>query len=112
LREGDRDLLRRHPHVMQFGDTIADFADTAALVSLVDLVISSDTSLVHLAGAMGKPVWVLLQYDADWRWLIGRSDSPWYPTARLFRQTEIDDWESVVAQVAEELAATNSPTAG
>jgi tetratricopeptide (TPR) repeat protein len=112
LREGDRDLLRRHPHVVQLGDAIADFADTAALLSLVDLVISSDTSLVHLAGAMGKPVWVLLQYDADWRWLIGRNDSPWYPTARLFRQPEIDDWESVVARVAEELAATNRPVTG
>jgi tetratricopeptide (TPR) repeat protein len=103
LREGDRDILRRHPQVMQLADAIADFADTAALMSPVDLVISSDTSVVHLAGAMGKPVWVLLHSDADWRWLIDRGDSPWYPTARLFRQPEIDDWESVVARVAEEL---------
>jgi tetratricopeptide (TPR) repeat protein len=105
LRQGDRDILRRHPQVVQPGDAIADFADTAALMSLVDLVISSDTSVVHLAGAMGKPVWVLLHTDADWRWLVDRGDSPWYPTARLFRQPKIDDWESVVARVADELAA-------
>jgi tetratricopeptide (TPR) repeat protein len=104
LRQGDRDILRHHPQVVQPGDAIADFADTAALMSLVDLVISSDTSVVHLAGAMGKPVWVLLHTDADWRWLVDRGDSPWYPTARLFRQPEIDDWESVVARVADELA--------
>jgi tetratricopeptide (TPR) repeat protein len=103
LREGDRDILRSHSHVLQVGDPIEDFDDAAAIMSSVDLVISSDTSVAHLAGAMGKPVWVLLQYDADWRWLVGRSDSPWYPTARLFRQPGIDDWESVVARLIGEL---------
>jgi hypothetical protein len=106
LRAGDRDILRDHPHVVQLGEAMADFADTAAIISVLDLVISSDTSIVHLAGAMGKPVWVLLQYDADWRWLIGRDDSPWYPGARLFRQPAVDDWESVVVRVLAELAAT------
>ena len=105
LRDGDRDILRSHPDVVQLGDAIEDFDDTAAIISLLDLVISSDTSVVHLAGAMGKPVWILLQYAADWRWLLGRDDSPWYPTARLFRQPAIDDWEGVVARVMQELLA-------
>jgi tetratricopeptide (TPR) repeat protein len=103
LREGDRDILNSHPHVVHLGDTITDFDDTAAIISLLDLVISSDTSVVHLAGAMGRPLWILLQYVADWRWLLDRGDSPWYPTARLFRQPEMGDWESVVARVGQEL---------
>ena len=77
--------------------------DTAAIMSLLDLVISSDTSIVHLAGALGRPVWVLLQYAAEWRWLLDRTDSPWYPTARLFRQPKIGDWEGVVQQIQVEL---------
>jgi tetratricopeptide (TPR) repeat protein len=104
LRAGDRDILRNNSHVMHWGDAVADFSDTAAIMSLLDLVISSDTSIVHLAGALGKPVWVLLQYAADWRWLLDRADSPWYPTARLFRQPKIDDWESVLQQIQAELA--------
>jgi tetratricopeptide (TPR) repeat protein len=104
LRPGDREALRDHPAVIHLGDAIEDFSDTAAIVSLLDLVISSDTSIVHLAGAMGKPVWILLQCAADWRWLVERADSPWYPTARLFRQPVIDDWESVLRQVEAELA--------
>jgi tetratricopeptide (TPR) repeat protein len=81
-------------------DELWDFADTAALVAGLDLVISVDTSVVHLAGALGKPVWVLNRYDACWRWLYGRADSPWYPTARLFRQPAFGDWDSVIAEVA------------
>jgi tetratricopeptide (TPR) repeat protein len=81
-------------------DELWDFADTAALVAGLDLVISVDTSVVHLAGALGKPVWVLNRYDACWRWLYGRTDSPWYPTARLFRQPAFGDWDSVIAEVA------------
>ena len=104
LRDGDRDILRNNSHVIHLGDAIADFGDTAAIMSLLDLVITSDTSVAHLAGALGKPVWVLLQYVADWRWLLDRSDSPWYPAARLFRQPEIDDWESVIGQVKDALA--------
>jgi tetratricopeptide (TPR) repeat protein len=104
LRDGDRDILRGHSRVMHLGDAMEDFSDTAAVMSSLDLVISSDTSVAHLAGALGKPVWVLLQYAADWRWLLGRSDSPWYPTARLFRQPEIGDWESVIRQVADALS--------
>jgi len=81
-----------------------DFADNAALLANMDLVISVDTSIAHLAGAMGKPVWVLLSFAADWRWLLQRTDSPWYPTARLFRQARSGDWQAVIAQVAEALA--------
>jgi tetratricopeptide (TPR) repeat protein len=99
LRDGDRDILRNNPRVIHVGDALEDFGDTAAVMSMVDLVISSDTSVAHLAGALGKPAWVLLQYAADWRWLRDRFDNPWYPTARLFRQPELDDWESVVRHV-------------
>jgi hypothetical protein len=81
-------------------DELWDFADTAALVAALDLVIGVDTSVVHLTGALGKPVWVLNRYDACWRWLYGRTDNPWYPTARLFRQTSYGDWDGVIANVA------------
>jgi tetratricopeptide (TPR) repeat protein len=104
LRDGDRDLLRKYAHVTYVGDAMEDFSDTAAIMSSLDLVISSDTSVAHLAGALGRPVWILLQYVADWRWLLDRRDSPWYPTARLFRQPEIDDWESVTRQVKDALS--------
>jgi tetratricopeptide (TPR) repeat protein len=80
-------------------DELWDFADTAALIAGLDLVISVDTSVVHLTGALGKPVWVLNRYDACWRWLYGRTDSPWYPTARLFRQSSYGDWDGVIAEV-------------
>ena len=78
---------------------VADFVDTAALVAGLDLIISVDTSVAHLAGAMGKPVWVLSRYDSCWRWMAERDDSPWYPTLKLFRQTSPGDWESVIANV-------------
>jgi hypothetical protein len=76
-----------------------DFADTAALIEQLDLVISVDTSTAHLAGALGKPVWILNRFDTCWRWLLDRADSPWYPTARLYRQAEPGDWDTVVEQV-------------
>jgi hypothetical protein len=81
-------------------DELWDFADTAALIAELDLVIGVDTSVVHVAGALGKPVWVLNRYDACWRWLHGRTDSPWYPTMRLFRQSRYGDWDGVIAEVA------------
>jgi hypothetical protein len=84
---------------------IADMADTAALVSHLDLVITVDTSVAHLSGALAKPTWVLLPLAPDWRWLMGREDSPWYPTARLFRQPRVGDWSSVVERVRSELVA-------
>jgi len=86
-------------------DELEDFADTAALVEALDLVISVDTSVAHLAGALGKKVWLLNRYDTCWRWLHDREDSPWYPSLRIFRQPEPGDWDSVVARVALELGA-------
>jgi tetratricopeptide (TPR) repeat protein len=103
-RKGDEELLRRYD-IRYFGEEIRDFADTAALISLMDIVISVDTSVAHLAGAMGKPVWILLPFSPDWRWLLDREDSPWYPTARLLRQPAIGDWSSVIARVREELGS-------
>jgi hypothetical protein len=73
---------------------LADFADTAALLMQLDLVITVDTSVAHLAGALGRPVWIMLPYEPDWRWLLERTESPWYPTARLFRQARPGDWSS------------------
>jgi hypothetical protein len=84
---------------------LADFADTAAMVANLDLVISVDTSVAHLAAALGKPVWLLDRFDPCWRWLLGRRDSPWYPTLRLYRQPLPGDWDSVLAEVARDLHA-------
>jgi tetratricopeptide (TPR) repeat protein len=84
---------------------LADFADTAALVAALDLVITVDTAVAHLAGALGRPVWLLNRFDADWRWLRGRDDCPWYPSLRQFRQARPGDWDGVVARVAEALSA-------
>jgi hypothetical protein len=103
LNPGDEEIIKRHPNVIHLGHEIADFGDTAAIMSLMDLVVSSDTSVVHLAGALGVPVWILLQHAADWRWLMDREDSPWYPSARLFRQSSIGDWSGVVHRVLKEL---------
>jgi len=85
------------------------FVDTAAIMMNLDLVISSDTSVVHLAGALGVPVWVLLPSTPDWRWLLDRSDSPWYPTMRLFRQKAPGDWSGVFAEIHQALAARLEP---
>jgi tetratricopeptide (TPR) repeat protein len=82
------------------GEQLGDLADTAAIIAMLDLVITIDTSVAHVAGALGKPMWVLLPFSADWRWLRARSDSPWYPTTRLFRQPAPGDWQGVVTQVA------------
>ncbi len=82
--------------ITDFTPTIRDMADTAALMANMDLIISVDTSPVHLAGALGKPTWLLIPYSPDWRWLLDREDSPWYPTMRLFRQPKAGDWQSVV----------------
>jgi Flp pilus assembly protein TadD len=84
---------------------LRDFGDTAALIEAMDLVISIDTAVAHLAGAMAKPVWIMLAFNPDWRWLLNREDSPWYPTARLFRQQAPGGWESVVRAVADALPA-------
>lgn len=83
---------------------LTDFAETAALVEELDLVISVDTAVAHLAGALGKPVWLLNRWDTDWRWLLERDDSPWYPTLRQFRQPRVGDWESAIGALATALA--------
>lgn len=77
-----------------------DFAETASALEHLDLVITVDTAVAHLAGALGRPVWILLPYVADWRWLLDREDSPWYPSARLFRQMEPNGWSCVVQKMA------------
>ena len=84
-------------------DELNDFAETAAAIVHLDLVISVDTAVVHLAGAMNKPVWLLLQFAPDWRWLLKRDDSPWYPSMRLFRQTKPNDWKTVFEEVKDAL---------
>ncbi|MGH6728114.1 MAG: tetratricopeptide repeat protein [Pseudolabrys sp.] len=99
VRSTDLPALKERSDLLDFGDELKDFADTAALIANLDLVISADTSVVHLAGALAKPVWVLLPFMPDWRWLLERSDSPWYPTARLFRQDNTKTWDAAVARV-------------
>jgi tetratricopeptide (TPR) repeat protein len=104
IREPDRAALQSLG-IRTFTEELRDFGDTAALVSALDLVISVDTAAAHLAGALAKPVWILLPLSPDWRWLLDRADSPWYPTARLFRQPRIGDWDTVIAEVAQALLA-------
>jgi len=105
VREADRAVLEQRPDIAHYGDELADFAETAALVANLDLVISVDTAVAHLAAALGKPVWLLLPANPDWRWLLGRDDSPWYPSMRLFRQPKLGGWESVIQMIAKELGA-------
>jgi len=111
LQVGDRvSELKRESglsHVIDLSPHLRDFAATAAAIELMDLVISVDTSVAHLAGALGKPVWLLLPFAPDWRWMLGRDDSPWYPTMRLFRQTRIGDWSAVVEKLCLEIARTS-----
>jgi len=83
--------------------TIRDFSDSAAFIQQLDLVISADTAVAHLAGAVGKPVWTLLPFAPDWRWLLDRDDSPWYPTMRLFRKAPLEPWPPLIERVRSEL---------
>jgi ADP-heptose:LPS heptosyltransferase len=85
---------------------LTDLAETAALVMNLDLLITADTAVAHLAGALGRPVWVLLPYAPDWRWMLDRADSPWYPTATLFRQPRPRDWQSVLREVVVRLGGS------
>jgi tetratricopeptide (TPR) repeat protein len=96
-------VLAAHPATSLPDGPVTDFADTAAIVAQLDLVVTVDTSVAHLAGAMGKPVWVLLPFAPDWRWMLHRPDSPWYPTMRLFRQPAVNDWSPVLDAVGAEL---------
>ena len=98
-RPSDRAMLNERTDLLHCGDELTDFSETAALIANLDLVICVDTSVAHLAGALAKPVWVMLPFVPDWRWLLDRDDSPWYPTARLFRQDHTRAWDNVIARV-------------
>ncbi len=102
-RDSDREVLQRLPNLINLGPELADFADTAAVISQLDIVVSVDTSVAHLAGSLGKPVLILLPHAADFRWLRDRADSPWYPTAKLLRQPAFGDWDSVIGGLADEI---------
>ena len=113
LRDADGEVLRGLPNLVDLGSAFRDFADTAAAISLLDVVISVDTAVAHLAGALGKPVVILLPHAADFRWLRGREDSPCFPTVKLFRQPAFGDWDSVIGRVHGELRRlSRSGTAG
>ncbi len=103
MRPADQDAIQTS-RIRFFGAQIEDFSDTAALCDLVDLVISVDTSVAHLAGALGKPTWILLPYTPDWRWMLHRDDSPWYPSVRLYRQTQERAWPSVLERMRSDLS--------
>jgi tetratricopeptide (TPR) repeat protein len=112
LQKGDAAAQAKTPppgmELIDWTEELNDFADTAALIANLDLVIAVDTAVAHLAGAMGKPVWLLVPFPPDWRWLLDRADSPWYPTMRLFRQETPGDWDSVIRRVAAELSEHKS----
>jgi ADP-heptose:LPS heptosyltransferase len=89
--------------VVNLADELVDFAETAAVISELALVITVDTAVAHLAGSLGKPVWLLLMYASDWRWMLDREDTPWYAGTRLFRQRSPGEWGEVVDRVVREL---------
>ena len=99
FRAHDHALLRSLPELQIHANEIRDFADTAGLLGQMDLLITVDTSVAHLAGALGRPTWILIPYCPDFRWLLDRSDSPWYPSVRLFRQESPGDWVGVLEKV-------------
>lgn len=108
LQKGDREpeVANAPESVVRLNERLSSFRDTALAMEQLDLVITTCTSVAHLAGALGRPVWVVLSRNADWRWLVGREDSPWYPTARLFRQTTLGDWDGVFERVGAALRET------
>lgn len=105
LRPHDAAVLRERRDIIDLTAELTDFTDTAALICCLDLVITVDTSVAHLAGALGRPTWILLPWTPDYRWLLDRTDSPWYPSVRLFRQTETREYESVLDRVRDKLLA-------
>jgi len=108
IRDHDREALAKRSDLRFLGDELTTFAETAALAQCMDLVISVDTAVAHLAAALGRPTWVLLKYEPDWRWLLDRKDSLWYPTATLFRQKKAGDWGSVIDEIVGALTAEYS----
>ena len=103
LRDGDAELIRDLPPLTHLGAELADFYETAVVVSLCDLVITVDTAVAHLAGALGRPVWILVPSWPDWRWTLNSDTSPWYPNAKLFRQGASGDWDSVIARLRQKI---------
>jgi tetratricopeptide (TPR) repeat protein len=103
LRGNDADVLARTPNVRHLGGELADMADTAAVVTLADLTLTVDTSVAHLAGSLGRPLWLMLPFAPDWRWTLNGENSPWYPQARLLRQKAVGDWPSIVATLRDAL---------
>lgn len=103
IRDTDVAALQAHPDLLHFGHALEDFGDTAALCELVDVVLSVDTSTAHLGGALGLPTWVMLPFDPEWRWLLERNDSPWYPSVRLYRQSRPKDWAGLLSDVGRDL---------
>jgi hypothetical protein len=101
--DDDRAFLAGFPNVHLHTETLTDMAETAALMMGLDVVVSVCTAVAHLAGAIGRPVWVALNADPFWVWMMGRDDSPWYPTARLFRQTTLGDWDPVIGRIRDAL---------
>ena len=108
IRELDIETLNNIKAINQHQSDLHDFSDTAALVNQMDLIISVDTSVAHLAGALGKKVWILLPFVPDFRWLLNRNDSPWYPTAEIFRQPDIDDWDTVIKELISKLKSIST----
>jgi ADP-heptose:LPS heptosyltransferase len=104
VREADRQILLTCSQILSLTDDLIDFTDTAALCDCLDLVISVDTSVAHLSAALGKTTWLLLPFNSDWRWLMHRDDSPWYPAMKLYRQDRAAGWGGVLAHVARDLA--------
>ena len=109
LQKGEASCQVKNPpdgmKLIDYTEEIYDFSDTAAFIENLDLIISVDTAVAHLAGALGKTVWALLPFAPDWRWMLNRKDSPWYPTMRLFRQPSSGDWETMIEKVSKELHA-------
>lgn len=109
LRAQDAELLARHRNVTALGEELDDMADTAAVTTLADLTIAVDTAVAHLAGSLGRPLWVMLPFAPDWRWTLTGEHSPWYPKARLFRQPALDNWASMIETLRAELARFIAP---
>ena len=104
-KKNDLSELKNYPQIQNLSEYLGDFADTAAAILQMDLIITIDTSVAHLAGALGKPTWVALSFKTDWRWMLKREDCLWYPSMRLFRQPEQDDWENIFSKMYDELDA-------
>jgi hypothetical protein len=103
IRDSDRQALEERDQLVHFGSELNDFSDTAALCAQMDVVVCVDTSVAHLSGALGKPTFLMLPYNPDWRWLLERTDSPWYPTMQLYRQAQLGSWQSALEKVNADL---------